>query len=105
MTKMFNDQGGLQRMKDRVELARSRMPVDVSNAHDHCSRHREEILKSDICGCFYRGETFPPGDITDWTDEEQTAFCPKCGIDSVIGSASGFSIKKEFLEEMNRHWF
>jgi len=28
-----------------------------------------------------------------------------CGIDSVIGSASGYPITTEFLESMNRRWF
>jgi hypothetical protein len=37
--------------------------------------------------------------------EGQTALCPKCGIDAVIGSASGYPISREFLAEMHRHWF
>ena len=37
--------------------------------------------------------------------EEQTALCPKCEIDSVIGSASEFPITKDFLERMHAHWF
>ena len=46
--------------------------------------------------------------ITEWIDvdstgEGQTATCPRCGIDSVLGSASGLPISREFLDEMNRH--
>jgi acetone carboxylase gamma subunit len=52
---------------------------------------------------------FPPDEIEDWVDElegvGQTALCPNCGIDSVIGSASGYSITTDFLENMKRHWF
>lgn len=33
------------------------------------------------------------------------ATCPKCEIDSVIGSASGYPITKEFLERINAHSF
>jgi hypothetical protein len=29
----------------------------------------------------------------------------RCGVDSVIGSAAGFPITREFLEAMNRRWF
>ncbi len=82
---------------------------DYIRAHKNCIRHRDEILESDSCGCFYCSETFPPDRIVDWIDEPidggQTALCPNCGIDSVIGSASGFPITKPFLNAMNEYWF
>ncbi len=74
-------------------------------AHRHCSNHRTELEKSESCGCFYCFAIFPPSRIDEWVDQEQTALCPECGIDSVIGSASGFPITKEFLERMYAHWF
>lgn len=81
---------------------------DHISAHRNSSRHRDEIIDSEICGCFYCLQTFPPSDIADWIDEpidqEQTALCPQCGIDSVIGSSSGFPITKAFLA-MNQYWF
>ncbi len=36
---------------------------------------------------------------------EGTAFCPLCGIDSVIGDASGIPITQEFLTAMHDKWF
>jgi len=78
-------------------------------AHTHSSHHRAEIENSDLCGCFYCLHMFPPTEITNWTDERSadqvTANCPYCGIDSVIGSASGFPITEEFLKKMRTHWF
>jgi hypothetical protein len=35
----------------------------------------------------------------------QTALCPKCPVDSVIGAASGDPITPEFLKLMHDHWF
>jgi hypothetical protein len=105
MAKMFNDQGEMERLKARVAAAKARMPDAVSAVHDHSSKHREEILSSEACGCFYCGETFLSAEIEEWVDDEQTALCPRCGIDSVIGSVSGFPMTKEFLAEMNRYWF
>jgi hypothetical protein len=85
-------------------------PGDVRGAHDHSCRHRPEILRSDLCGCFYCFAVFGPGDIREWTDTDDsgkgtTALCPRCGIDSVLGSASGFPLGRPFLEKMHRHWF
>ena len=58
--------------------------IDVIAAHSHSSRHRDEIARSDIVGCFYCHDTYPPSEIVEWLDNEGTAFCPRCGIDSVI---------------------
>jgi len=74
-------------------------------AHKHSSNHRSELEKSDLCGCFQCLAIFPPSEITDWWDDGQTAVCAKCGIDSVIGSASGYPITTEFLRRMHDHWF
>jgi hypothetical protein len=82
---------------------------DHIRAHRHCSRHREELLASARCGCFYCEAVFRPAEINEWVDEwggvGQTAMCPHCGIDSVIGSESGYPITTEFLATMKTHWF
>ena len=88
---------------------------DVIAAHKYCANHRKSILNSDICGCFYCISIFPPSEIEDWLDVKedetdineagQTALCPRCGIDSVVGSASGYPITKEFLIRMHDYWF
>ena len=78
-------------------------PLDA--AHKHCIRNRQEILKSKMCGCFYCGSSFASTEIWEWIDEGETAMCPKCGIDSVLGDASGFMLSKNFLDGMNARWF
>ena len=74
-------------------------------AHKKCINHRAEIERSQLCGCFYCRETFGPDRIVDWVDKDSTALCPECGIDSVIGDASGVQVTKSFLEEMHAAWF
>ena len=84
---------------------------DHIRAHRHSIRHRDEIIASGMCGCFYCLAIFQPNDIKDWVDQSDlrpagvTALCPRCGIDSVIGSASGYPISEPFLTEMQSHWF
>nr|QGW61148.1 hypothetical protein ICEMyc226_00116 [Mycolicibacterium sp.] len=54
--------------------------------------------------------------VVDWIDPApqiaaesgrrgQTALCPYCGIDAVIGDAAGYPITREFLEAMRAQWF
>jgi hypothetical protein len=91
------------------------MKQDIIAAHRYSSNHRESVLGSDLCGCFYCLSIFAPSEIKDWVDAKedeidindkgQTALCPRCGIDSVLGSASGYPIKREFLKKMNKYWF
>ena len=82
------------------------MESDHIVAHKHSIRHRAEVESSERCGCFYCLAEFTADAILDWVDEGGvTALCPKCGIDSVIGSASGYPITKKFLGRMNRYWF
>jgi hypothetical protein len=78
---------------------------DFIRAHKHSSHHREVILASESCGCFYCLKIFPPSDIQWWIDDDTTALCPNCDIDSVIGSKSGYPITVEFLEKMHQYWF
>ncbi|MBI6885091.1 cytoplasmic protein [Pseudomonas putida] len=79
--------------------------MDVKEAHKHSKNHRQEILMSHSCSCFYCLESFSPNEIIDWTDNGQTAFCPKCEVDAVIGSASGIDLSNSTLRQMHEHWF
>jgi hypothetical protein len=79
-------------------------------AHKKSSMHREEVLASVTCGCFYCQTKFPPRNIKEWVDPRRsptgaTALCPNCGIDSVIGDAAGFPLTADFLADMHERWF
>ena len=72
---------------------------DLARAQAHASNHREEVLASKVAGCFYCQSTFSPTEIKEWLtecDEGQTALCPVCSIDSVIGDKSGFPLTESF---------
>ena len=76
----------------------------MKESHKHSSNHRAEIEASSTCGCFYCLSFFPPKNIENWIDNETTALCPKCNIDSVIGD-SYKTISPKFLKEMQEFWF
>jgi hypothetical protein len=85
-------------------------------AHKHSAAHRQEVQSSAAAGCFSCVSTYPPAFISDWTEEtggslamkpdRWTALCPECGIDAVIGGASGFPVHDlAFSKAMNNEWF
>ena len=71
-----------------------------------------ELARSAMAGCFAWLRVVSFLGIWEWIsetpkeEERLTAMCPKCGIDAVIGDASGYPVADaEFLERMRRHWF
>jgi hypothetical protein len=78
---------------------------DIIGPHQFSSGHHDLVVMSDLCGCFHCLAIFKPTSILDWIDGEEwdrhaTTLCPRCGIDTVLPSASGTPIEK-----MRRHWF
>jgi hypothetical protein len=90
--------------------------ADLESIHKQSTRHRDKVMASKACGCFYCEAVFAPGEITEWidppsddeSDEENgtTALCPRCGIDSVIHDGiPGVPISATLLAEMRAYWF
>jgi hypothetical protein len=85
-------------------IFQDKMPENIRNAHKFCNDNKLKLQNDNICGCFYCLNIFNPNEIEIWIFEE-TAICPYCGIDSVIGESSGFPITIAFLKQMNKYWF
>lgn len=79
--------------------------MDEVKAHRYSNNNREILDKSARCGCFYCLNIYSPHKIIAWTDNGETAICPYCGIDSIIGDASGVLLSMEFLTTMYKTWF
>jgi len=95
-------------MAERAAAAKASAHIDL---YKYSSQNRQYIFFSEAVGCFHCLEIFSPDEVAEWTDlknkqEEQTALCPKCGIDSVIPSGyGGQKLTPELLVRMNHHWF
>jgi hypothetical protein len=91
----------------RITIMAVQTPSDLLciDAHKHSARHRVELEASTRCACFFCFRTFPTASIKVWIDSNQTALCPACGVDSVIGSASEHRLDDAFLRLMHQHFF
>lgn len=76
----------------------------LKDVHEHSSNHKEELQNSEICGCFYCLKMFHNSDIKEWIDKGNTAICPFCGTDSVIGNKE-LEINDGLLNQMKEYWF
>jgi hypothetical protein len=90
----------------RAFLVDLSVPALIS-AHSHSSGNRAEVLRSGICGCFFCRIVFAPAEIREWAvNDDDTAMCPQCGLDAVLGDASGLPVQEtSFLDAMHSYWF
>jgi hypothetical protein len=72
--------------------------------HRESSHNRASLAESTECGCFYCKTIYKPEEIECWCDGGETAMCPYCSIDSVIGNDT-IDISAEMLEDMHQYWF
>ncbi len=87
-----------------VTVPPSTATQQFADAHVHASKHRGELEASERCACFFCFRTFKAVEIKSWVDASQTALCPHCGIDSVIGNLH-CQIGDPFLRRMHQHHF
>lgn len=81
-------------------------------AHTHTMFNETEARQSSVCTCFYCGYQFAPHTAKQedvWEeaeDKDNTLACPMCGIDAVIGDASGFPVTDpEFIQGCTEYFF
>ncbi len=79
----------------------------LSELFDHTTNNDLEILQSHKCSCLFCRHTIDAREVQDWVNDEQgvSAICPECGMDTLIGDASGYSFTKEELREINTTYF
>ena len=79
--------------------------IDLNQAHALSCGNREKLSKAHVCGCFYCQRIFDPREIVWESSEDDTAMCPYCGIDAVIGESDDLPVTKAFLKKMRQFWF
>jgi hypothetical protein len=85
----------------RTRLDRER---EASRLHRHTRANRMELEASEVCGCIACERIYFPSEIARWL-EDGTALCPHCGVDAVVGSASGIPIMPGVLRRAHERWF
>jgi len=63
--------------------------------YHHTIANRKEIEQSEQCFCTYCHQHFAAREVTDFIKDksDDTALCPNCGTDAVIGDACGLPDK------------
>ena len=85
----------------RTRMDRER---EASRLHRHTRANRMELEASEVCGCIACERIYFPSEIVGWL-EDGTALCAHCGVDAVVGSASGIPIMPGVLRRAHERWF
>lgn len=94
-------------VKEAISFGRDETERAMLRAHAESFANRKSIEASNEAACFYCESRFPAADVAQWVRDEagDTAMCPRCTIDSVIGDASGVRLTPAFLRDMKARWF
>ena len=80
---------------------------DWELASDMTLYNKPILSKSKMASCYSCISTFPVTEIKEFVDmNDDTALCPKCGIDAVLGDATDLPIHNlEYLQAMHNFGF
>ena len=97
-------------VKEETQRRKSRMKISkqvLEEALDASFQNRRILEKSKKCACICCNNIFSPTEIEEWCHDRDgdTAVCPYCEIDSVIGDAAGYPLTEDFIIQMNLYWF
>lgn len=106
----YNIPGGHHVSEEAVRIITYKFSPEyltLKAAHKASFKNKESILQSQQCGCFSCKRMMSPAEVVFRAemDGKETAWCPHCGIDAVLGDASGYPITEDFLKKMNKEWF
>lgn len=94
-------------VEEAISFGRDEAERNMVRAHAQSFANRKSIEASEQAACFYCESRFPASEVAHWVRDEagDTAMCPRCTIDSVIGDASGVRLTPDFIRRMKARWF
>lgn len=75
--------------------------------HRRSLKNREAIQAAEKVGCFQCCKIFPASEVTEFTENGQSAdaWCPKCGIDSIIVDDGVNEFTPELIQALYGRYF
>ncbi|WPP52417.1 hypothetical protein [Catalinimonas niigatensis] len=77
---------------------------ELELAINFATSNQQDLMKSDKAGCYYCRKIYPASEVKEFLEEEATALCPKCGIDSVLPDYV-YDLSINNLRELHQFWF
>lgn len=92
-------------LKGLDELKTQEEQIVFEDLHRCITFNINNIKKSNKCGCVFCMSLFYSSEVVEWIDNDQTARCPYCGIDSVLCDFDYPSLDRDILIKMHNEYF
>lgn len=79
--------------------------AQLKKLHTYSVHNRSRIEIANNCYCFGCNAILDNRKIKEYTDNGQTAICPKCGNASIIPDSIEESLDEKIMAEMHEYWF
>lgn len=86
-------------------LAAEQTSPPITEASEYSIYNKDALAGSERAACYECLTVFKASEITEFVDNEKTALCPHCGIDTVLPESAGYSFSAASLEALNEYWF
>jgi len=85
----------------------------IEDAIGLATNNEKEIRRSELVGSYYCMRVYPSSEISpedfvppvDSREDERTALCPYCRIDSVLPETAGYDLNDQMLRKIHDYWF
>lgn len=77
------------------------MELPINIAPRYAFQNRQDVQRSEKVGCWHCIQIYNANEVKDYTDNGETAICPKCGIDAVLPTAD-LELTEEILQKINK---
>ena len=77
----------------------------LKRLHVYSTHNRRWVETADRCHCFYCKSCVEASTVTEYADDGQTAFCPKCDVQALLPDSIPESVDEETVALMNEYWF
>lgn len=79
-------------------------PLLTKAAPNFAIGNRQQLELSTEAGCYHCLAVFDAREVTRYVDNGDTAVCPRCGIEAVLGSATGYRLTRKELKRLHTWW-
>lgn len=86
-------------LNDAGDLFREALRLDFRTASELSLKNRSMIKEGVPCGCYFCLQIIDGSVIEEWTDNGETALCPRCTIDAIIPNETDIDNLKSACEE------
>jgi hypothetical protein len=76
----------------------------LQRIYQHSRLNRQFMVLGSACRCFHCLKAFPSEEVSRWTDDGETALCPRCGIDSVL-SNNADELPDDLIRQLQATYF